>query len=168
MDQTLKTQWKLQAPACGWYISYLYRKSFSQMSAAFKELHLHLSGNQSVVLVGIYRNEGSNQRALADAIAMAPGVMSRVLRDLEDAGYVEKRRDELNRRNYLLYLTPEGTAAAEQSLLLQGSYWEHLLQDFTEEEKSTLNFLLEKMEHRASQFAISKIACECELSQPDN
>ena len=166
MDQILKTQWKLQAPACGWYISYLYRKSGTQISAALKDMNL--SGNQSVVLVGIYRNEGSNQRALADAIAMAPGVMSRVLRDLEDAGYVEKRRDELNRRSYLLYLTPEGTAAAEQSLLLQGSYWEHLLQDFTEEEKSTLNFLLEKMEHRASQFAISKIACECELSQPDN
>ena len=166
MDQILKTQWKLQAPACGWYISYLYRKSGTQISAALKDMNL--SGNQSVVLVGIYRNEGSNQRALADAIAMAPGVMSRVLRDLEDAGYVEKHRDELNRRNYLLYLTPEGTAAAEQSLLLQGSYWEHLLQDFTEEEKSTLNFLLEKMEHRASQFAISKIACECELSQPDN
>ena len=166
MDQILKTQWKLQAPACGWYISYHYRKSGTQISAALKDMNL--SGNQSVVLVGIYRNEGSNQRALADAIAMAPGVMSRVLRDLEDMGYVEKRRDEQNRRNYLLYLTPEGTAAAEQSLLLQGSYWEHLLQDFTEEEKSTLNFLLEKMEHRASQFAISKSACECELSQPDN
>ena len=61
MDQILKTQWKLQAPACGWYISYLYRKSGTQISAALKDMNL--SGNQSVVLVGIYRNEGSNQRA---------------------------------------------------------------------------------------------------------
>ncbi len=106
-------QWKQQAPACGWYISYLYRKSLSQMATAFKSIGF--SGNQSVVLVGVYRNEGINQRTLADTIAMAPGVMSRVLRDLEDAGYVEKRRDEENRRNYLLYLTPAGTAAAEQS-----------------------------------------------------
>ena len=166
MDQVLKTQWKQQAAVYGWYISYLYRKSFSQMAAALKGMGL--SGNQSIILVGVYRNEGINQRTLADTIAMAPGVMSRVLRDLEDMGYVEKRRDEQNRRNYLLYLTPEGTAAAEQSLLLQGSYWEHLLQDFTEEEKSTLNFLLEKVERRASQAAILNNACECELSQPDN
>ena len=91
MDQGLKMQWKQLAPACGWYISYLYRKSLSQMATAFKSIGF--SGNQSVVLVGVYRNEGINQRTLADTIAMAPGVMSRVLRDLEDAGYVEKRRD---------------------------------------------------------------------------
>ena len=40
MDQILKTQWKLQAPACGWYISYLYRKSGTQISAALKDMNL--------------------------------------------------------------------------------------------------------------------------------
>ncbi|MGI5933941.1 MAG: MarR family winged helix-turn-helix transcriptional regulator [Lawsonibacter sp.] len=154
MDQVLKMQWKQQSPACGWYISYLYRRSFSQMSSAFKSIGL--SGNQSVVLVGVYRNEGINQRTLADTIAMAPGVMSRVLRELEDAGYVEKRRDEENRRNYLLYLTPAGTEAAERSQMLQRVYWEDLLQDLTAEEKSTLNTLLEKMERRAAQAAVPK------------
>ena len=154
MDQGLKMQWKQQAPACGWYISYLYRKSLSQMATAFKSIGF--SGNQSVVLVGVYRNEGINQRTLADTIAMAPGVMSRVLRDLEDAGYVEKRRDEENRRNYLLYLTPAGTAAAEQSLLLQKGYWENLLQDLTAEEKTTLNALLEKKERRAARVVVPK------------
>lgn len=128
------------------------------MGAAFKELNL--SGNQSIVLIGIYRNEGSNQRALADTIAMAPGVMSRVLRDLEDIGYVEKRRDEENRRNYLLYLTPKGTAVAEQSLQLQKNYWEHLLQELTEEEKVTLNVLLKKLESGVSHYASPKDADE--------
>lgn len=158
MDQILKTQWKQQGPACGWYISYLYRKSGTQLSAALKDMGL--SGNQSIVLVGIYRNEGINQRALADTIAMAPGVMSRVLRDLEDAGYVEKRRDEQNRRNYLLYLTPAGTAAAERSLLLQGGYWDHLLQALTPEEQASLNDLLEKLERRASQTPAPEPASE--------
>ena len=137
MDQGLKMQWKQQAPACGWYISYLYRKSLSQMATAFKSIGF--SGNQSVVLVGdgsfrfwgnrtldtttyTFETYTRTAQTLADTIAMAPGVMSRVLRDLEDAGYVEKRRDEENRRNYLLYLTPAGTAAAEQSLLLQKGY----------------------------------------------
>lgn len=166
MDQDLKTQWKQQAPVCGWYISYLYRKSGTHISTALKDMKL--SGNQSIVLVGIYRNEGINQRTLADAIAMAPGVMSRVLRDLEDAGYVEKRRDEQNRRNYLLYLTPAGTEAAEKSLLIQGSYWEYLLQDLTAEEKTILNSLLAKIERCAGQIAISKNTCEHEAFQSDD
>lgn len=80
---------------------------------------------------------------------------------------MEKRRDEQNRRNYLLYLTPEGTEAAEQSLLRQGNYWEHLLQDFTEEEKSTLNYLLEKLERRAGQETISKSTREPTEIQPN-
>lgn len=166
MDQDLKTQWKQQAPACGWYISYLYRKSGTYISTALKDMKL--SGNQSIVLVGIYRNEGINQRTLADAIAMAPGVVSRVLRDLEDADYVEKRRDEQNRRNYLLYLTPAGTEAAEKSLSIQGSYWEYLLQDLTAEEKTILNSLLVKMERCASQTATSKNTSEHEVFQSDD
>ena len=49
-----------------------------------------------------------------------------------------------------------GTAAAEQSLLLQKGYWENLLQDLTAEEKTTLNALLEKMERRAARVVVPK------------
>lgn len=148
MDQALKTQWKQHAAVCGWYISYLYRKSFSEMNTSSG---IGISGNQSIVLVGIYRNEGTNQRTLADTIAMMPSVMSRILRELEDAGYVEKRRDEQNRRNYMLYLTPAGEAVAEHSLRFQQAYWQHILQDLTFEETTQLNELLEKLELRAGQ-----------------
>ena len=130
MDQALKTQWKQHAAVCGWYISYLYRKSFSEMNTSSG---IGISGNQSIVLVGIYRNEGTNQRTLADTIAMMPSVMSRILRELEDAGYVEKRRDEQN------------------SLRFQQAYWQHILQDLTFEETTQLNELLEKLELRAGQ-----------------
>ena len=151
MERPSKANWKNHKAACGWYISYLYRKSFSDLGAAFKSMEL--SANQSIVLVGIYRNEGINQRTLADFIAMAPGVMSRVLRELEDSGYIEKRRDERNRRNYMLYLTPAGEETAARSLQLQQGYWDYLLQDISTEETAALNRLLEKMELRAVQAA---------------
>jgi len=55
-----------------------------------------------------------------------------------------------------IFTTPAGTAAAEQSLLLQKGYWENLLQDLTAEEKTTLNALLEKMERRAARVVVPK------------
>lgn len=149
MEQTKGKQWKDQAPACGWYISYLYRSTFTWLVQKLKKVGL--SGSQSVILVGIYRNEGTNQKALAEEIAMTPGVMSRTLRELEDAGYVEKKRDEENRRNYRLYLTPEGERTAEKSLSIQENYWNCLLEDLTPEETGMLNRLLGKMELRARQ-----------------
>lgn len=148
MNQELKLHWQENPAVCGWFISYLYRKSSTQMTAVSKDLDLSLA--QSVVLVGIYRREGVNQRTLADAIAMAPGVISRVLRDLEDRGCITKERDEQNRRNYNLYLTPAGEELAEKSLTIQHDYWTKLLEGFTHEEVEILNTLLNKMTHQAN------------------
>jgi DNA-binding MarR family transcriptional regulator len=144
MKANSEKKWKSQFPACGWYISYLYRKSSSQMFTVLKDIGLSI--NQSIVLVGVYRNPGSNQVSLANEIAMTPGVMSRVLRELEDAGYIEKRRDEDNRRNYLLYLTEQGSKAASESLNRQADYWMKIMRTFTPEEMQELNHLLERME----------------------
>lgn len=132
---------------CGRYISYLYRKSGSYFTSEFKKMGV--SSAQSIVLIGIYRYEGINQSTLAETISMMPGVASRVLRELEDKNYVEKRRDEQNRRNYNLYLTSQGVEITERSLSVQGEYWNLLLKDFSEEEVLVLNRLLERMERQA-------------------
>lgn len=133
-----------EAPAvCGWYISYLYRRSSTQLSTWLKDIGL--SPTQSIMLVGIYRNTGVNQQTLCDLISVLPSVASRALRELEDKGYITKERDEQNRRNYNLYLTPKGRELAEKSLMTQERYWNDLLSKFTPEEISTLNQLLAKM-----------------------
>lgn len=135
---------------CGWYISYLYRKSGAYFSAELKKIGL--SSTQSIVLIGIYRREGINQSALGESISILPSVGTRVLRELEDRGYLTKERDEQNRRNYNLHLTPVGRELAEQSLRIQQVYWEKLLEEFSPEEADTLNRLLARMETRASCF----------------
>lgn len=133
-----------EAPAvCGWYISYLYRRSSTQLSTWLKDIGL--SPTQSIMLVGIYRNTGVNQQTLCDLISVLPSVASRALRELEDKGYITKERDEQNHRNYNLYLTPKGRELAEKSLMTQERYWNDLLSKFTPEEISTLNQLLAKM-----------------------
>ena len=154
MNYDLKLHWQEDPAVCGWFISYLYRNSAVQMAAVSKELTL--SHAQSIVLVGIYRREGINQRALADKIDMAPGVISRILRDLEDRGYVIKQRDEDNRRNYNLHLTPLGEKLAEKSLEIQRNYWNKLLECFSQEEIGILNALLRKMSQHASTISLEE------------
>lgn len=132
---------------CGRSISYLYRKSGTYFASEFKKMGI--SPTQSIILIGIYRHEGVNQSTLGDIISILPSVASRVLRELEDKGYISKERDEQNRRNYNLYLTPAGRDIAEQSMMIQKDYWEMLLDGFTPEEAATLNQLLARMEYRA-------------------
>ena len=132
---------------CGRSISYLYRRSGAYFSVALKKLGLTTA--QSIVLIGVYRYDGINQRALGDVISMTPGVVSRTLRELEDKDYVTKERDETNRRNYLLHVTPKGRELAEADLQLQERYWHALLCDLTPQEIGILNSALIKMGRRS-------------------
>lgn len=134
-----------QPQVCGKYISYIYRKSGTHLTMELKELGL--STMQSILLCGIYRYEGLNQRTLAQQIAMDTGVASRILRELELAGYIEKKIDEKNRRNLNVFLTDAGRIVAEKGLAIQGDYWGTLIEPFTPEEITTLNSLLLKMEN---------------------
>lgn len=138
------------APAvCGWYISHLYRCSGARLTSELKELEL--SPSQSIMLAGIYRNEGINQQALCELISVLPSVASRSLRELEEKGCVAKERDKRNRRNYNLHLTDKGRDLAEKSLLKQEAYWNSLLTELTPEEVTELNRLLARLDRRAAQ-----------------
>lgn len=148
MKQALRLHLDENPAVCGRSISYLHRRSSAYFTTRMKELGLLES--QSILLTGIYRYDGLNQRTLADMISMTPGVVSRTLRELEDLGYIEKERDENNRRNYLLHLTPAGLELTEKSLRIQGGYWDALLQDLPPEEIAIMNSLLQRMELRAS------------------
>lgn len=140
-----KKQFSAEEPSFyGRHICYLYRRSSSYFTAAFKPLGLSIA--QSIVLIGIYRYDGLHQCSLAESVSMEPGVVSRILRELEDRGYVTKQRSDSNRRNYNLFLTPSGEALAEQSLVIQGDYWSRLISDFTPAESETLNAFLRKMD----------------------
>lgn len=151
MKRSMQFYWEGHPAEYGSSISFLYRSSSAYFSQKFKEFGL--SGAQSIVLVAIYRYDGLNQRTLADIIAMTPGVVSRTLRELEDSGYIEKERDETNRRNYLLHLTPSGLEMTEKSLKVQGEYWSGLIKVISPEETVTLNRLLRQIETKARELS---------------
>ena len=59
---------------------------------------------QWAVLAKVERNEGQKQTDLADAMEMAPISLTRLIDKLCDAGWIERRGDETDRRVNRLYL----------------------------------------------------------------
>jgi DNA-binding MarR family transcriptional regulator len=60
------------------------------------------------MLTRLAANEGKAQQAIGDLIGLNPTQMVFLVDELEDRGFVERRRNPADRRSYALYLTPAG------------------------------------------------------------
>ncbi|WP_221799517.1 MarR family winged helix-turn-helix transcriptional regulator [Oceanobacter mangrovi] len=82
-------------------VARLYRRDFE-----VRAQDLGLTIAQWRALSYLSRNEGMNQVALADVLEIKPITLARQLDKMEQAGWVERRRDPADRRVSRLYLTP--------------------------------------------------------------
>lgn len=65
-------------------------------------------------LAYIGRNEGLHQGRLAEMLEVEPITLCRMVDRLEEAGFVERRRDPADRRAWQLFLTDRATPVLEQ------------------------------------------------------
>ena len=82
------------------------------------------------------------QQQLCDALWLDANNCVLLLNELEDMGYVERRRDPTDRRRHMVELTDEGRAALERAERAQESIGDELFAALTEEERATLRSLL--------------------------
>lgn len=83
-------------------VSRLMRRRFEQHAR-----HLGLTRAQWQSMMYLSKQEGCHQRALAEALEWEPITLARVIDRLQQAGLVERRPDEKDRRAWRLYLTPD-------------------------------------------------------------
>lgn len=60
------------------------------------------------MLTRLAANEGSSQQAIGDLIGLNPTQMVFLVDELEDRGFVQRRRNPADRRSYGLFLTKAG------------------------------------------------------------
>jgi DNA-binding MarR family transcriptional regulator len=84
---------------------------------------------------------------LSQMMDINPGTISVYVRRLEQRGLVERTRSNQDRRTWQLALTPDGTAAAEETHLGAAAYTQQFLSSLTDEEQATLHRLLLKAVH---------------------
>jgi DNA-binding MarR family transcriptional regulator len=80
----------------------LLRRDFDRRAA-----ELGVTRAQWRVLVRLSREDGLRQVALAEALDVEPITLCRMIDRLEEAGMVERRADEEDRRAWRIHLTPK-------------------------------------------------------------
>ncbi len=84
------------------------------------------------------------QQQLCEFLWLDPNNCVLLLNELEELGYVERRRDPLDRRRHMVDLTEEGSAALERGERAQESLEDEILAGLSDEERMTLRLLLSR------------------------
>ena len=67
-----------------------------------------LTESQFAVLEALYHMGPLNQRELSTKLLRSPGNITMVIDNLEKRNYVKRERGKLDRRHYIIHLTPPG------------------------------------------------------------
>ena len=74
-----------------------------------------LTHPQYLVMLALWEHDPRSGRELADVLQLDPGTLSPLLKRLEAAGYLTRRRDPADERSLAITLTPAGRALREQA-----------------------------------------------------
>ena len=79
-----------------------------------KEHHAGITFEMLQILSYLWREQGITQQVLAERTAKDKACLTNLMNNLEKKGYVCRREDPADRRNKLVFLTPEGDKFREQ------------------------------------------------------
>jgi DNA-binding MarR family transcriptional regulator len=106
---------------------------------------LNLGAQQFIVLKQLQTMGPTSQTGLADALGIDYSNMANVTADLCDRGVMNRRRDEADRRRYVLELTEEGEQLLADADLMLGEGEEEMLSVLSETEREQLREILRRM-----------------------
>jgi DNA-binding MarR family transcriptional regulator len=85
------------------------------------------------------------QQQLCEALWIDPNNCVLLLNEMEDMGYVERRRDAADRRRHVVDITEKGRKALERAERAQEEIGDELLSPLSDEERTTLQSLLSRV-----------------------
>lgn len=124
-----------------------FAKLRGQISAGKSEF---LGGGKSLlerdrILLTIGRSSTISQKRLAEQLAVSPQSMSESLAKLENDGYIARAKNQQDKRETIVSLTPEGKSHSDELAQKMHSQAHRFLEPLSEEEKQTLYALLKKL-----------------------
>lgn len=84
------------------------------------------------------------QQQLCESLWLDPNNCVLVLNELEELGYIERRRDPTDRRRHVVDITDEGRTALERGERAQESIGDELFASLSDDERVTLRSLLSR------------------------
>lgn len=127
----------------GRYISQIHRKGRIYIS---KELNdLGIGSGQVMFLLELYRGDGKSQEDLAEALHIDKGTTARAIKKLEEAGFVSRVKDEIDKRANKVYLTNKGKEVQENVFSIMMKWENKIAINLSKEESKHLLNLLNKV-----------------------
>jgi DNA-binding MarR family transcriptional regulator len=99
---------------------------------------------QFIALDYLREQGGSSQQQLGQSLMLDPNNCVILLNDLEEDGYVERRRDPTDRRRHMVSMTAAGERALEHAEVKLETIEDQVIGNLTENERSKLRDLLAK------------------------
>src|SRR5271165_4660798 len=112
----------------------VYRRSSEELLG----MHLRLL----MALSYVRDHDGAPQQELAEALCMDANNIVLLLNELEELGYVVRRRDPDDRRRHLVDMTPKGRRALAKAECSQESIEDDVLRGLDSAERAILHQLL--------------------------
>lgn len=135
----------------GKYISIIYRKGQIYWGKCLKEQDI-ASAEYPILLI-LLQKEGITQEAIATELDLDKSAVARSVQSLLEKGFIERKKDDIDRRCNRIYLTEKGYKSKE-SLQETKAGWETILaKSFTGEERAEAKVLLGKMVENIKQMA---------------
>ena len=101
-----------------------------------------LTGPQARLLLSLLRIEGENQGFYADRLDVEPITLCRMVDRMEEAGFVERRRDPADRRAWRIHPTPRARAMSARILRRVDRLIEEMLAGVSPAERETFASVL--------------------------
>lgn len=130
------------------FLPYLLSVASNTISGAIADLYaerFNLSIPQWRIMAVIGRFDGLSARQVAERTAMDKVAVSRALKRLDDAGYLNRRMSAQDRRRSVLSLTSEGREVYNQVAPMAIEYEQRLLNTLKPHEREQLSEILERL-----------------------
>lgn len=128
----------------GKYISYIQRMNQKELTGRLKPYGIGGGGHHSY-LMAILRSPGLNQDQLTNEVKFDKATTARCVKQLEEAGYVERTVDGNDRRSYRLYPTQKAIDFEPTLREIFEHFNRHLTECLTTAEQEQLAMLLQKI-----------------------
>ncbi len=121
-------------------VSRLLRKRFDERARL-----IGVTRQQWRTLSVLKRHEGSNQGMLADLLEVEPITLGRMIDRLEEAGWVERRRDPGDRRVWRIHLTDAAQPILLQLKTIADALFVDAAEGISPDDQAKLHALLEQL-----------------------
>ncbi len=138
---------KREDPSIGKWISILHRQAQIYFNREFKPLGLN--GSEYIYIVNLSEQEGVNQKSLSDSLHIDNGLTTRILKNLEQKGFIYREKDETDRRAVKVFLTAKGRETQPKIIKILNTWTEMITADMDDKDSRQFLYQLQQMSRNA-------------------